>query len=158
QLDRWRGGEHRRHCRKHRRRAARRTGDPGALAPRSGGRTETRGDGPKAARAASLIGISMFGFDSLFGQEMAVSALRRALESDRLAGTYLLSGADGTGKHTVAQALAQAAACTDPILSPFDACGECESCRRAQMGAQPDIITITPAGEQIQIGQLWDRH
>ena len=99
----------------------------------------------------------MAGLGDLFGQELAVSALRRALESDRLAGAYLLAGADGTGKRTAAQALAQAAACTNPVLTPFDACGECESCRRAQTGAHPDIVTIGPAGEQIQIGQLWDR-
>src|SRR5881394_1723428 len=94
---------------------------------------------------------------SLFGQDMAVSALRRALESDKLAGTYLFIGADGAGKRTAAQALAQAAACTNPVLKPYDACGECHSCRRAETGAHPDIITIGPAGEQIQIGQLWDR-
>jgi len=99
----------------------------------------------------------MAGLNTLFGQEMAVSAMRRALESDRLAGTYLFVGADGTGKRTVAQALAQAAACTNPVLTPYDACGECESCRRAETSTHPDIISVGPAGEQIQIGQLWDR-
>jgi DNA polymerase-3 subunit delta' len=99
----------------------------------------------------------MAALSALFGQDMAVTALQRALESDRLAGAYLFVGADGTGKRTVAQALAQAAACTHPIPTPYDACGECESCRRAQSGAHPDIATIAPAGEQILIGQLWDR-
>ena len=39
----------------------------------------------------------MAGLGSLFVQDVAVSAMLRALEADRLAGTYLFVGADGTG-------------------------------------------------------------
>ena len=94
---------------------------------------------------------------SLFGQETVIGALRRALESDCLPGAYLLVGPDGAGKSAAAQAFAQAAACLSPTHSPFDACGDCDSCRRAESGAHPDILTVRPAGEQVQIWQLWDR-
>src|SRR2546423_578746 len=93
----------------------------------------------------------------LFGQDTAVGAIRRALESDCLAGAYLLVGPDGTGKSAVARAFAQAAACLSPARAPFDSCGVCDSCRRAVADAHPDLITIRPAGEQVQIWQLWDR-
>lgn len=94
---------------------------------------------------------------TIFGQEAAVRALRRALESDCLPGTYLFVGATGVGKSALAAAFGQAAACLTPRTDPFDACGECESCRRAEAGTQPEIVTVRPAGEQIQIGQFWDR-
>ena len=95
--------------------------------------------------------------DSIFGQQAAVGVLRRALDSDCLPGTYLFVGANGTGKGALAAAFAQAAACLSPRRDPFDSCGLCDSCRRAEAGTQPEIATVTPAGEQIQIWQLWDR-
>ena len=95
--------------------------------------------------------------DSLFGQEAAISALRKALEGGTLPGAYLFLGAPGVGKGTLARAFAQAVACTHPRLLPFDSCGECESCRRIEAGTQPEIVTVQPAGDQMQIWQFWDR-
>ena len=94
---------------------------------------------------------------TVFGQETAIKALRRALQAECLPGAYLFVGAEGTGKTAVAQAFAQAAACLSPIHEPFDPCGDCDSCRRAEAGSHPEIVTIRPAGEQLQIWQLWDR-
>lgn len=93
----------------------------------------------------------------IVGQDAAVAALQRALEADCLAGAYLFVGPDGVGKGALSAAFAQAAACLSPAQQPFDACGRCDSCRRAASGAQPEIITIAPAGEALQIWQLWDR-
>lgn len=95
--------------------------------------------------------------DSLVGQEAAVSALRKALEGGTLPGAYLFLGAPGVGKGTLARAFAQAVACTNPRLTPFDGCGECESCRRMETNTQPEIVTVQPAGDQMQIWQFWDR-
>jgi len=95
--------------------------------------------------------------DSLVGQEAAVSALRKALEGGTLPGAYLFLGAPGVGKGTLARAFAQAVACTNPRLSPFDSCGECDSCRRMETNTQPEIVTVQPAGDQMQIWQFWDR-
>ena len=93
----------------------------------------------------------------LYGQTSAIGALRRAMEAGQLPGTYLLVGTPGIGKGAMAQAIAQCAACLTPCSHPFDACGTCESCRRAQAGTHPDILTIAPAGETMQIWQFWDR-
>ena len=93
----------------------------------------------------------------LYGQEPAIEALRRALEADHLSGAYLFVGTAGVGKGRLAQAFAQAATCLDPVHAPFDSCGVCDSCRRAERGEQPEIVTIRPAGEQTQIWQFWDR-
>ena len=99
----------------------------------------------------------MANFSNIFGQDAAVSVLRRALESDCLPGTYLFIGAKGVGKGALAQAFAQSAACLTPKREPFDACGVCDSCVRAEKGTQPEIVTVMPAGEQMQIWQFWDR-
>lgn len=93
----------------------------------------------------------------LFGHESARQVLRRALASGNLPGTYLFAGANGAGKGALAQAFAQAAACTSPLTDPFDSCGVCPSCREALRGHNPEIITLSPAGEQMQIWQFWDR-
>lgn len=94
---------------------------------------------------------------TIFGQEAAVSALRRALSSGSIVGSYLLVGPAGVGKSAFANAFARAAACLEPRLDPFDGCGVCDSCRRLESGTHPDILTISPAGEQTQIFQFWDR-
>jgi DNA polymerase-3 subunit delta' len=94
---------------------------------------------------------------SIFGQDSAVRALQHALEADSLAGTYLLTGVRGVGKGALARAFAQAACCLNPASGPADSCGECASCRRADSGSQPEIVTIAPAGEWLLIGQFWDR-
>ena len=94
---------------------------------------------------------------SLYGQELAIGTLRRALEADQLSGAYLFVGTAGVGKGALAQAFAQAATCLNPVQKPFDSCGICDSCRRAEKGEQPEIVTVRPAGEQMQIWQFWDR-
>lgn len=96
-------------------------------------------------------------FASIFGHSRAVCALQKALAEDALVGAYLLVGPPGVGKTTLALAFAEAATCLHPHSDPFDACGECDSCRRARANAHPEIALIPPAGEQTQIWQFWDR-
>lgn len=96
-------------------------------------------------------------FADLVGQEPAINALRKAMTEDRLHGTWLMVGSPGVGRGTLARTFAQVVACQTPQKDPFDACGVCPSCRYADAGTHPEILTIRPAGEQIQIWQLWDR-
>jgi DNA polymerase III subunit delta' len=93
----------------------------------------------------------------IFGQDAAIGALRRALEAETLSGAYLFIGQNGVGKGALARAFAQAAACLSPHHHPFDSCGECESCRRIAAGTHPEIVTVAPAGESLQIWQFWTR-
>lgn len=93
----------------------------------------------------------------LFGQDAAVGALRRALEAETLSGAYLFIGQNGVGKGATVRAFAQAAACLSPQHQPFDSCGVCDSCRRIAAGTHPEIVSVSPAGEQLQIWQFWTR-
>jgi DNA polymerase-3 subunit delta' len=96
-------------------------------------------------------------FSDVFGLDPAVAVLRRALSGGQLAGSYLFVGPPSVGKTTLALALARAAACLSPRSDPFDACGECHSCRLSAAGSHPEIALISPAGDQTQIWQFWDR-
>jgi len=100
---------------------------------------------------------SAISFDSLFGLDGPVRALRNALQREQIAATYLFTGPTGVGKTSLALAFARAATCRTPRLDPFDACGVCDSCRRADAGAHPEICCVAPAGEFTQIWQFWDR-
>ena len=61
---------------------------------------------------------------------------------------YLLTGARGLGKRTLARTLASALFCT----SENRPCGRCEACRRVLDGNEPDVITLfADDGKQIGV-------
>ncbi|HSV72653.1 MAG TPA: hypothetical protein VLH79_02725 [Chthonomonadales bacterium] len=97
------------------------------------------------------------GFGELLGLDGPVRVLRNALSREQLAATYLFAGPTGVGKTALAQAFARAATCPAPRRDPFDGCGACDSCKRADAAAHPEIRLVAPAGEYTQIWQFWDR-
>lgn len=87
--------------------------------------------------------------------------LRSRLCSDILSQTtshaYILSGAKGSGKHTIAFQYAAAVACErkgDPN-EPLP-CGRCTACRKVLDGKSPDVITIAKDGQSIKVKQMRD--
>lgn len=79
-------------------------------------------------------------FSQVEGQEYAVSALLRAVQTGRLHHAYLFDGPDGVGKSLCARALAQALLCQTPVSG--DACGQCAACRKVQENSHADLHTI----------------
>lgn len=77
---------------------------------------------------------------SILAQEPAISTLRSALASGRLAHALLFSGPDGVGKGTTALALARVFLCDAPAHTPLgiDACNTCPSCLLMDGGTHPD--------------------
>lgn len=73
--------------------------------------------------------------------------LRQKLCRDVLANkfphAYVLEGAQGTGKHTVALSCAAALACENKndVNAPLP-CGTCKSCKKILEGKSPDVITV----------------
>lgn len=66
---------------------------------------------------------------------------------------YLLTGAKGLGKRTLAMYLASTLFC----MSERRPCGECAACRRVMDGNEPDVLTLFPReGKQIGVDQVRD--
>jgi len=74
------------------------------------------------------------GFSDFLGNEKIVAALRGALRSGRVPHALLFTGPRGVGKYTLARMLAQAANC-ERLTDDF--CGECTTCRRISLLAEP---------------------
>lgn len=76
-------------------------------------------------------------FSEFLGNERIVAALRGTLKSGRVPHALLFSGPQGVGKFTLARLFAQAANCerlTD------DSCGECHTCLRIALLANPQRL------------------
>lgn len=78
------------------------------------------------------------------GQQVAVESLRRAIEADRLAHAYLLTGPDGVGKATLARRLAQTLACQSPPEQR--PCLHCRACRKIEASELPDVEWVSIGG------------
>jgi DNA polymerase III delta' subunit len=82
----------------------------------------------------------------IIGQEHALRALQGALSSGRLAHCYVFAGAEGTGKRTLALALAKSLQCEtgrsrgDEALGEPEFCGECPACRQIEARCHPDVL------------------
>ncbi len=91
------------------------------------------------------------GFHGLVGQEALVEWLHHAIESNRVAHAYLISGESGSGKRTLAGAFAGALLCQEQTTG---ACGQCGSCRLIEAGNHPDVAIVEPQAGRIRIDQI----
>src|SRR5437588_5418228 len=77
------------------------------------------------------------GFSEFLGNERIVAALRGALSSGRVPHALLFTGPRGVGKFTLARMFAQAANC-ERLTDDF--CGECATCQRVSLLADPQAL------------------
>jgi DNA polymerase III subunit delta' len=77
------------------------------------------------------------GFSEFLGNERIVAALRGALRSGRVPHALLFTGPRGVGKFTLARMFAQAANC-ERLEDDF--CGECVTCQRISLLAEPQKL------------------
>src|SRR5271163_3604413 len=85
------------------------------------------------------------GFSEFLGNERIVAALRGALRSDRVPHALLFTGPRGLGKYTLARMFAQAANC-ERLKDDF--CGECATCVRIALLADPAPLIEAGLGER----------
>ena len=79
------------------------------------------------------------GFEALLGNERLKENLTGSLRRGHISHFYLISGPEGSGKHTLARLLAAAILC-GKTAAP---CGGCTACRKVFAGNHPDFITVT---------------
>nr|WP_298926872.1 DNA polymerase III subunit gamma/tau [uncultured Erythrobacter sp.] len=87
-------------------------------------------------------------FSELIGQEPMVRTLANAIERDRLAHAFLMTGVRGVGKTSTARLIAKALNCigTDGEGGPtIDPCGQCEPCTAIAEGRHIDVIEMDAA-------------
>ncbi|MCE2404219.1 MAG: DNA polymerase III subunit gamma/tau [Dehalococcoidia bacterium] len=85
-------------------------------------------------------------FADLVGQDHVSATLRRAIQQDRVAHSYLLCGPRGTGKTSTARVLAKAVNC--PESSEGDPCTRCARCRAIQESRFMDLIELDAASNR----------
>lgn len=86
-------------------------------------------------------------FSEVVGQQPIVQTLMSALKKERLAHAYLFSGAQGTGKTTLARLLAKALNCSHPD-SMHEPCNECSCCKEIAAGTSIDVLEIDGASHR----------
>ena len=79
------------------------------------------------------------GFEALLGNERLKENLTGSLRRGHISHFYLISGPEGSGKHTLAKLLATAILCGRENAP----CGGCAACRKVLGDNHPDFITVT---------------
>lgn len=78
-------------------------------------------------------------FNGFLGNDALKARLTGAFAAERVSHAYILSGPEGSGKHTLARLLCAAMQCQSGASVP---CGHCPACHKAFAGVHPDIITV----------------
>ncbi len=81
-------------------------------------------------------------FRRIKGQDKAIGILKNALETGKIANSYLFYGKDGVGKFTTALYFGMALNCKNP--SDGLPCGKCSSCKKFLDLSHPDLLYIFP--------------
>ncbi len=92
-------------------------------------------------------------FDGIAGNEKLRARLGEDLLENRLSHAYIIEGAAGTGKHTLALSLAAALSCErrgDPN-APLP-CRTCPSCQKILSGNSPDVILVKREEDKATLG------
>ncbi len=94
------------------------------------------------AYLSSLVGNTAL--RTRLGDELARGALSHA---------YIIEGPSGSGKHTLARAIAMALACEkkEQTTTPFP-CMQCPSCRKILAGNCPDLLTVSREEDKATMG------
>ena len=89
-------------------------------------------------------------FDALIGSDALRERLAKDVREGKLSHAYIIEGAYGSGKKTLARELAASLACTNRQSGRIP-CGSCLACRKVAEGKCPDIIRID-RGDKAGIG------
>lgn len=85
-------------------------------------------------------------------QPLASKVISNSIKKDRISHAYLIQGARGTGKKSIALLLAKRLLCHN--VKSVDPCNECRACKRIILGNHPDVHWIQPDGQSIKIEQI----
>jgi DNA polymerase III subunit delta' len=78
---------------------------------------------------------------NLIGHEWAENLLKQHIHHGDVRHAYLFTGADGTGRRSLALAFATALNCQEPT-TPGEPCGKCRMCKQMQKMQQTDLSIV----------------
>ncbi len=87
----------------------------------------------------------------LVGHDAAVERFRRAIDSGRLASTFLFVGPEGIGKRRFALQLAKSFLCERSDPAELNPCGQCPACQQVAAGTHPDLDLIAKPEDRSEI-------
>jgi len=93
-------------------------------------------------------------FKNVLGHSRPIELLKRAMQRDKIAHSYLFLGNEGIGKKWVALQFAKALNCLNEGIERGDACDDCLSCRKIDHAIHPDVLLIEPIGQGIRKEQV----
>ncbi len=91
-------------------------------------------------------------FTKLYGNKLTKQRIGSAVFDGTLAHAYLICGADGSGKMTLATEIAAAINCERRDSSNTLPCHECNTCRRISARGFIDVKTLTRSADKATIG------
>ena len=95
----------------------------------------------------------MANFKDIIGQESIKKHLQTAIKTGNLSHAYIINGEYGSGRQTIASALAKTIQCQSKT-DDTDACGICTSCKQAESHNHPDIKYITHDKTSISVNDI----
>ena len=95
----------------------------------------------------------MANFKDIIGQESIKKHLQTAIKTGNLSHAYIINGEYGSGRQTIASALAKTIQCQSKT-DDTDACGVCTSCKQAESHNHPDIKYITHDNTSISVNDI----
>jgi len=90
----------------------------------------------------------------IIGQSRIVEALRRTLNSDRVAHAYLFFGPDGVGKRATALEFSKALLCEN---NGDEACDTCRACSKVDRMIHPDVHVLFPHPTDVDAHDVAER-
>ncbi len=86
-------------------------------------------------------------FADLIGQETLVQILTNAINNNRIANAYLLTGVRGVGKTTTARLIAMSLNCAIRKKNTCEPCGNCDFCKSIRSDHNLDVIEMDAASK-----------
>ena len=90
----------------------------------------------------------MSGFDGFLGNKTLLSRIKSDIAASSLSHAYIIEGAEGSGKKTLARLICAAIACQ----SDDPPCMKCLSCDKIMRDQSPDVIFIEADDGKVQLG------
>lgn len=91
----------------------------------------------------------------IVGNERLRQRLCNDIAAQRTSHAYIISGAHGSGKHTIAMMYAAALACENKDVDGFPLpCCNCRSCKKILENKSPDVYVVKKNGASVKIDQI----